>query len=284
MKSETIVIYEPNHRHKIGFFRTWLVMIKNIIASKELIAQLFKRDFLATYKKSILGIGWILIYPAIGIISWIFMNAIGILNPGDVGIPYPAYVLLSSSIWGLFMGFYGSASDTLGAGGGFIMQVNYPHEALLIKQTAHHLANFILGFAMNIIVLIFFGVMPDWKIVFFPILILPLFLLGAGIGLVMSVVNIVSAEIKRVIDILLGLVFYITPIIYSSNHDNAVLQDIMKWNPLTYLVGGVRDMIIYGRMDHFDRYIYATILTFVVFMFSWRLFYVSEDKVIERMI
>ena len=160
MEPHKITVYEPNNRRKIGFFKTWVIMLKNIVTSKELIVQLFKRDFLGVYKKSFIGIGWIFISPLVGIISWVFMNAVGVLKPGNVGIPYPAYVLLSSSIWGLFMGFYSSAAGTLGAGAGFIMQVKYPHEALLIKQTAQQLANFLLGFLLTIIFLLFFKVFP----------------------------------------------------------------------------------------------------------------------------
>jgi lipopolysaccharide transport system permease protein len=251
-------------------------MIRNIIASRELIVQLFNRDFFAAYKKSLLGIGWIFISPIVGIVSWVFMNATGILNPGDVGIPYPAYVLLSTSIWGLFMGFYSAAAGTLGAGAGFIMQVNYPHEALLIKQTAHHLANFVLSFALTLVVLLLFSVVPNWKIVLFPFLIIPLFLLGAGIGLVISVISVVSTEIQKGVDIILGLMIYATPVIYSPKYDNLLLQKIIKWNPLTYLVGGVRDIVIYGKMDHADYFIYSSLLSLVVFLFSWRLFFSRE--------
>ena len=49
------VIYEPNQYAKIGFFKTMLAVIKNTAASKELILQLYKRDFLMQYKKSFLG-------------------------------------------------------------------------------------------------------------------------------------------------------------------------------------------------------------------------------------
>jgi lipopolysaccharide transport system permease protein len=284
MEKESVTVYEPNYRHKIGFFRIWLIMLRNIVSSRELIVQLFNRDFFAAYKKSLLGIGWILVAPIVGVVSWVFMNATGILNPGDVGIPYPAYVLLSSSIWGLFMGFYTSAAGTLGAGSGFIMQVNYPHEALLVKQTAQHLANFILSFALNIVVLLAFKVIPDWKIVFFPLFVLPLFLLGAGMGLVISVISVVSSEIQKGFEIVLGLVIYVTPVIYSPKYNNPLLQKIIKWNPLTYLVGGVRDIVIYGRMDHVDRFLYSSLLALIVFLLSWRLFFISEEKVIEKMI
>lgn len=279
-----IKLYEPNQRAMIGFFRTWAVMFKNIISARELIWQLFRRDFLMAYKKSFLGMTWIFIAPLIGIISWVFMNATGILNPGEVGIPYPAFVLFSSSIWGLFMGFYGAAAGTLDAGGGIIMQVKYPHEALLVKQTAQHLANFLLSFLLNIIILIVFGVIPSWKIIYFPVVILPLFFLGAGMGLVASVISVVAIDLRRGFDTVLGLLMFTTPVIYSSKVENAILQQVMAYNPLTYLVGNVRDLILFGRFDYPDRFIYSTIFALVVFLISWRLFYISEEKVIEKMI
>lgn len=284
MNSPEITVYEPNYRAKIGFFKIWIVMLRNIIRSRELIWQLFKRDFLMSYKKSFLGMAWIVISPVVGIVSWIFMNFTGVLNPGDVGIPYPAYVLLSSSVWGLFMGFYTAGEGTLAAGTGIITQVQFPHEALLIKQTAHQLANFILGFLLNIIILIVFGVIPSWKIVFFPLVTIPLFLLGAGIGLVVSVIGVVAMDLSKGMTIVLGLVMYITPVIYSNRVDNPFLKTVITYNPLTYLVGNVRDLIIYGRFDNIEMFLYSTLFAIGVFLVSWRFFYLSEDKVVEKMI
>ncbi|HME44450.1 MAG TPA: ABC transporter permease [Syntrophorhabdales bacterium] len=284
MQKQNVTIYEPYSRQKIGFLKTWILMVNNIASSRQLIYQLFKRDFFASYKKSFLGISWIILGPLFGIISWVFMNATGILNPGDVGIPYPAYVLLSTSIWGLFVGFFTAAQGTLGSGAAFIMQVKYPHEALLLKQMAQLMANFIITFLLNVAVLIAFGVIPSWKIVFFPILILPLFFLGAGIGLVVSVVGVVAAEIQTGVNLILGFLIYVTPVIYAPTFQNPVLQTIIKWNPLTYLIGIPRDIIIYGRVDHLDRFVITSLVSLLVFSFSWRLFFVSEDKVIEKMI
>lgn len=259
-------------------------MAKNVVDSWELIVQLFRRDFLMSYKKSFIGMAWILIGPIIGIISWVLFNATGILQPGDVGMPYPAYVLLSSSIWGLFMGMYGSAAGTLGAGGGFIMQVKYPHEALLIKQILQLLAGFVISMIVNLLILFLYGVVVDWKIILLPILILPMFFLGSAMGLIVSVVSIVASDITSVFNTLLGFVFYITPIIYSPDVTNPILKFAVDVNPLTYLVGGVRDAITKGYIDNFDRFMIAAVISFILFIIALRLFYVSEQRVIEKMI
>jgi len=279
-----ITIYEPNYRAKTGWIKTWIIMIRNIINSRELIMQLFKRDFLMSYKKSFLGMSWLVIAPIMGIISWVFMNSTGILAPGDVGIPYPAYVLLSTSIFGLFMSFFTGASGTLSAASGFILQVKFSHDALLIKQLLQQFAGFLITFTITIIVLLTFGVVPSWMIILFPILIIPMMLLGAGIGLIAAVISVVAIDINKVISFAMGLLLYVTPVIYSDKIDNPLLQTIIKWNPLTYLIGTVRDTMIYGKFENFDRYLIASALSLVFFLITWRLFYVSEEKVIEKMI
>ena len=48
-------VYRANLRHELGLFQTWVVMFGNVIAAKELIYQLFKRDFFAAYKKIVSG-------------------------------------------------------------------------------------------------------------------------------------------------------------------------------------------------------------------------------------
>lgn len=284
MKNEELTIYESNYRAKIGWVKTWIILIKNIQESKDLIWQLFRRDFLMKYKKSFIGIGWIIITPVIGIISWVFYNATGVLTPGDVGIPYPAYVLLSSSIYGLWGSFQSAAAGTLNAGAGFINQVNYHHDALLMKQVMLQLANFFITFILNVIVLLIFGITPSWLTLLLPVLMLPLFFLGSAIGLIIALISVVAPDINKGINFLLGLVMYITPVIYSPNVENPLLQKLIKYNPLTYIIGGMRDAIIYGHIKHFDIYLIITGIVFILFLISWRIFYIAEQKVIEKMI
>lgn len=281
---QKISIYRPNQRHDLGFFETWAVMSKNIINSRELIWQLFKRDFFASYKKSFLGITWIFVAPIMGIVSWVFLNMTGMLRPGDMGIPYPAYVLVGTSMWGLFMGFFESAEATLLTGKDIVMQVNYPREALLFKQTAQHLAYFSIVLLLNLIVLLIFGVTPSWKTFLFPLVILPLFFFGAAIGLVTSMISIVAIDISKAIKMGMGLMMYLTPIIYSDKVNSELAREIIKWNPLTYLVCSARDIVIYGRLYDIGGYFFMSIVSLLLFMVSWRLFYVSEERIIERMI
>lgn len=277
-----VTVYEPNDRVSLGSFSIWRVMFANVIQYRELILQLFIRDFLGSFKKSIFGIGWLFASPLIAIVSWVFMNMTGILRPGDVGVPYPVYILFGTSCWSFFMGIYAAASGTLSAGGGIILQVKYPHEVLLVKQIAQFLAGYVISLAANILVFILFGIIPHWPILIFPVLVIPLLLLGSAIGLLMSVMNVISNDVGQIVNLLLGWTLYLTPIIYSSKIDNPMLQMIIRWNPLTYLVGGVRDLVLFGTLDSPTGFILSSLLSLAAFLISWRLFYISEQRVIEK--
>lgn len=282
--SEKITVYYPNMRHSLGLWHCWVVMAKNVWNARELIWQLFRRDFVGAYKKSWLGVAWFFIMPLMGIVSWVFLQQSGLLTPGDVGVPYPVYVLIGTSMYTLFKQLFDAASQTLDAGREFIQQVNFPHEAMLFKQTASQLANFIVIFSLNIVVMLIFGVLPSWKALLLPLVALPLFFLAAGIGLVVSMINVVIADVTRVCGVFLTFGMYMSPIIYSDNISNQLVQTIIKWNPLTYLICSCRDIMIYGHLYKPTGYFLTAALSLLVFMIAWRLFFVSEDKLVERMI
>jgi len=138
--SEQISTIKAGERFDYGFFQTWRIMSSNIFRSKQLIAQLFKRDFLATYKKSFLGLAWIFILPVVGILSWVFLQKSGMLKPGNTSVSYPLYVLTGTSMWSIFVGFFKGASETLESGKSFLLQVHFPHEALLFQRIAQQIA------------------------------------------------------------------------------------------------------------------------------------------------
>ena len=281
---DQVTIYQPNQRTKLGILRTLWVMGQNVYGSRESIRQLYRRDLLMQYKKSFLGLGWLFFAPIMSIISWVLMNAAGVLSPGDVGLPYPVYVLLSTTLWGLFINFYTSTSQTLQVAQGFISQVNFHHEALLIKQGLQDLTNFSITLVMNLLMMLIYHVTPHWQIFLLPFLVLPIFLLAASLGTIISIASTITTDVQRIATFALSLLMFITPIIYSARINKHAMQQIIYYNPLTYLICGPRDLILYGHINNIENYWYSIALALVIFIFTMRFFYISEKRVIEKMI
>lgn len=278
-----LVVYAADSRRRVGFWRSLAGMTGNIIRSRELIRQLFIRDYLATHKKSFLGLTWIILAPVVATLSWLFMNAAGVLQPGSTGVPYPVYVLLGTTLWGLFTGFYQSATQTLTTAQSYILQVRYPHEALLVKQALEQVVNFAAALAVNLLAFLWFGVRPSWMILLLPLTTLPLFFLGAGLGLIIAVLGVVATEFRRLCEVGLGLVLFITPVLYNPAALGPRFQAVLHWNPLTHLLDTARSSMLSGTVPDPAAFALSSLFALVVFLVAWRLFYVSEHRVIEKL-
>ena len=156
----------------------------------------------------------------------------------------------------------------------------------MFKQIASQLANYTLSFTTTVVAMFLFGVTPSWGIFLFPLVALPLFFLGASIGLMLSMIGIVAVDLNRVIGMVLGFLIWTTPIRYSDKDPHPILAVLIKYNPLTYLVCSCRDMILHGHFyrHRADIYFACAGVSVLLFLIAWRLFYVSEHKLVERMI
>ncbi len=282
MDEAPLIIYEADQRFRLGLFGSLVCMFGNLLRSRELVWQLVKRDLLSVRKYSALGLSWIVLSPIVGIASWVFMDYAGMLRPGDVGIPYPVYALFGTTIWGLFMNSYHSAAQSLTSSGSLLLQVNFPHEALVVQQIAQNAIGLIANISVLFIVLALFGVWPSWQAVLLPLVLVPLLALGIAIGMFVSVLTVVVKDISKVVAAGLGLLMFVTPVIYAPQLPNKDLQGIISWNPLSYLVGGARDLVLVGSLDQLGGFVWASCFSIVMLLLSWRLFFVSEQKVAER--
>lgn len=275
----------PNQRFETGAVKCFIVMLGNVAASRDLVGQLYKRDLLSLYKRSFAGSAWIILSPLGGIVSWIFLHRTHILQPGAVGVPYPAYVLIGSSLWGLFMGVYTAAAHSFTSNQFLLTRVNVSHEALIVVQILQRLTHFALSFVFIVIVLFFFGVVPSWRIVLLPFVIVPLLCVAVGLGLIVSLFAAISFELKKMASVLISLILLVTPVIYAPDAiKQQQLQTIIRNNPFTYLIGYSRDCILNGNTVSLHGYLIVSIASFFFFVVACRMFYVSEDKIIERLL
>lgn len=281
---ESVHSYYPNKRHSTPVWKSWLLIIRNISRSRELIWYLFKRDFFASYRKSFLGSTWVVISPLLGIVAWVFLNQTGFFQPGELEVPYVVYVLVGTSMWRFFMSSYNDGAETLQSGKNLSSQIYFSHEVMFVNNMLMTFANFSITFVINLIVVLISGITLSWKLIFFPIVLLPLLFLGAGIGLIASLVAVVVTDLKRVIDYVVGLLMWVTPVVYSTKLDNELIQKIVPFNPLTYLVSSARDIVITGNLYEPRFFFICSGLSFIFFLIALRLFWVSEHRLIERLV
>lgn len=277
-----LMIYEPDYRSKLGTFSILRECFRTVFQRRDLLFYLIVRDFLSEYKRSFIGMGWVLISPVLAIASWVLINYTSVLNPGELDIPYPVYVLVSTMVWGLFIGIYQSVSNIFFESVSFGFDVKCHRQVLIAKQIVLHFLNFAIGLFFLFATLVYYGIYPSWAAVLCPLALLPLILLGSGVGLFISVFSVVLPDSKRWIDFGMQLLMFVTPVIYSPKVDNPVIREIIRYNPLSYLVNWARATLVGGGFEDPGKFSLSVLASLLIFLLGLRFLYLSEDKVIEK--
>jgi ABC-type polysaccharide/polyol phosphate export permease len=277
-----ITVYKSNQRRRMNPLKVYQAIIKNLIKSRELIATLFIRDFFLAYKRSFFGYGWLFAAPLFTTLTWVFMNMTGVLQPGNIGVPYPVYALIGTSIWVMFQGLYTQVTDSFTAGMALMTTVKYHHESLLFSQALKPVTNFIISSLLNLIILLAFGIYPTVQWLVLPLTFLPLIFFGVAIGAIFCIIRTAMPDLEKTFTYLFPLWMYVTPIIFSASDRTGWFKVIIQYNPLTYLIGLNRDIIVYGNSMIWHGYFICSGIIIIFFLMALRFFYITEEVLVEK--
>jgi lipopolysaccharide transport system permease protein len=276
-------VYYSRQRQNMSNFQIFSTMFTNMYQSRWFIWVMFKRDFYMANKRSFLGYGWLLLSPVLASVSWIAMNYIGVLKPGEMDIPFPIFILVGSSFWAFFTNMHGSHQGVFGSVGGMIGSVNFPHESAIALQTIKPIVYFYISSAFNIFILALFGIYPSFMWLLIPVLIIPLMLMGIALGLTMLLVSFAVPDVGRVIGYLFTLLFYITPVVFQPDTAAGRLSFLIKYNPFTYLISIPREIILTGQANSsWTLFGLSSLLSLFVCLWVMRAFYLIEMQMHER--
>ena len=265
---------------------TWSALLRaaaEILAAREVIWRLFLRDFISQFRQRLLGYAWALVTPLLGISSFLLLNYAGVLDPGKLFVPYPLYLLLGTTAWGLLVGSVAVVSSALLTHGDLVLRTSIPRMALAVASLAGLFYAQVVNFVVLGVILLVSGVIPSWGALVLPVMLLPVLILGVGIGLVLAVTGAVVRDFTGVVTTLLGLMMYITPAVYVPTSQSPWLQAAVMYNPLTYLIDEPRNVFFLGSIKHLEGFALALLFSALVLVGGIRAFYLIEDHVAEQL-
>jgi lipopolysaccharide transport system permease protein len=279
---KTVRTYEA-HGEILGPFRSVALALRELAWSRHVLWHLFLRDFVAGFRQKLLGYLWLVLVPLIGIASFVFMQWTGILNPGATEYPYAIYVYIGTSIWGLFISALTSVANGLIANADLVMRTNIPKIGLAVTGLASVFYNLLVNLVVLVLLLLALHRAPSPWALLYLLAVLPILVLGVGLGLILSVVGAVARDVTGMFTTLINLAMYVTPVVYTARFPQPLLQEIVRWNPLTYLVDAPRSIFVLGTVANPAGYAGASLFSLAVLWVGIHSFYLIKDKVAERL-
>ena len=198
------------------------------------------RDFVATYKQTILGPLWYLVQPIFTtlVFTVIFGRVAGI--PTD-GLPPMVFYLCGISAWGYFAECLNRTSTTFVGNAHIFGKVYFPRLCAPVSLVISGLIRFAIQFGLFLVVAIYYRsqgapIHPNQWALVAPFLLLIMAGLGLGSGIIVSALTTRYRDLQHLVAFGVQLLMYATPIIYPLSRVPVRYQWIVLANPMTSVI------------------------------------------------
>jgi ABC-2 type transport system permease protein len=262
--------YDSQKRKSPAWEEFW-----DILHYRDLVYQLVRRDIVARYKRSLLGIAWTMLQP-LGMMLVLTLVFSQLFHQID---GYAAYVLGGMMPWIFFSQTTTAAIQQSVWGGALTRRIYVPYTAFPAASIGTGLVNFVLSLVPLFAMMLIVGRPIRLTILFlpFPILLLSIFTLG--VGLLLSGIAVRFPDIAEMYQIILQAWMYLTPIMYPSDIlPEAIRRYLLVLNPMYYLILLFRVPIYDGVMPSPALILASTVIAVVTFIIGWIYFSHQSDK------
>jgi lipopolysaccharide transport system permease protein len=281
MSKLPVRVYAPN-AVSLSPVNMLKLLWKDILSSRDLAYQLTKRDISAQYRQSYLGLFWAFFTPLFNSFTWIFLQMTGIIKLADTGIPYPAYVFSGTILWQIFVESINTPLQQVNSAKSILAKLNFPREAILLSGFYKVVINAGIKVGIMIPVVLLFGVVPDWKLVFFPLVVFSFILAGFAIGVLITPVGTLYSDIGRMVPMVTQVLMYLSPVVFMMPTEG-ITATIFKWNFTTPLLVTARDLLSGGDLQWLFYFVMVNIVALFVLVLGLIIFKITMPVLIERM-
>lgn len=273
-------IYTPASQIK-NPFKILRETFSDLYLSRELAFRFAKRNISAQYRQSLLGILWAFIPVIISASIWIFLNGEKIVNISTTDIPYPVFVFVGIMLWQSFTEMLNAPISSVMNNKGLLSKINFPREALLMAGFLETLFNFSIRLLLIVAILTIFGVTPSYSIIYAPIGIFMLFLLGQAIGLLLLPMAMLYSDVGRGIAAVINIWMFLTPVIYPEPK-GTLGKIIGQFNPVAPLLTTTRSWLTGTQPTSLDAFFIVSVIVVLAIVLGLLLFRVALPHLIAR--
>lgn len=210
--------------------------LKEVWRYRDLAYMFVKRDFVSSFKQTILGPVWFFINPIFTTIVYIIVFG-NIANLSTDGAPKILFYLAGITLWNYFSSCLTATSNVFTANASIFGKVYFPRLIMPISIVLSNLMRF--GVQMILFLIVFFyylfkgEVQPNWWILATPFLIILMAIFALGMGMIFSSLTTKYRDLQMLLTFGISLYMYATPVIYPASSLKGIFRTIAFYNPLT---------------------------------------------------
>jgi ABC-type polysaccharide/polyol phosphate export permease len=254
----------------------WLLReARELFAYRTLLRLLVINQFKQRYRRSLLGMGWILVGPLLN--TAVLSVAFNALFRGSIA-QYPVYVMVGLIAWNFFAQTTTQGIDAAISGSGLLQRVYLPRSMFVIATLGSAVIN--MGIALiALLIVLFTNSVPlysTWLLLPLAIAVLALFTLG--VTLLVATLAVFVGDVAHLYQLLVQALFFLTPIVYPAEIVPTQFRWLVQLNPMSILVDLFRSLLYRGQIPDLSQWLITTGIALMVLCIGWVLFAWKADE------
>ena len=251
--------------------------LKELWQYRELFYFFTWRDIKIRYRQTVLGALWAVLQPFFTMIVFSVIFG-GIAKMPTDGIPYPIFYFAALLPWLYFSTTLSQAGNSLASNANLITKIYFPRVILPATPVLVGLVDLFIGTLVLVGMMMYYQFALTWKLMLWPVLIIPLAFLTFALGMFLSALNVKYRDVKYVIPFLIQVLLFATPIIYPMSAIPERFQWLIALNPLTGIIEAFRAICIPDLQINWGTLGISTALTLVLVLVSMVYFNKTEGS------
>lgn len=255
-------------------------IFKELFQYRELLKTNVHKEIRGKYKGSILGVLWSFLNPLLmvavyAIVFPYLMRMEGMKN-------YLVYLITGIIPWVFFTSVVTSGCNCVWINGGIIKKVYFPREILPISVVIAGLINFLISCVIILIFAIFGGVGVGVSLAWLPVIAFIQSIFSLGMLFILCAINVYIRDVEYIVQFIMNLVFYATPIIYLPTMLPEKFSWILYLNPMAQIIDAYRSIFYYKTSPDMISLVVMTIVSIVMLIIGYAVFKKLEKGFAEE--
>jgi len=253
-----------------------MIDFKELLEYRDLFYFMIWRGVKVMYAQTILGFSWAILQPLIQIV--IFTVIFGkVAKVSTEGIPYVLFSTVAIIPWTYMSQSMSGSSQSLVSGQSMLGKIYFPRFIFPLTPVLTSLVDFAIAMLIIFGVMLYYSVVPTWNILLFPLFVLVMMSISAGVGMWLSAMAIRFRDVKFAMPFAVRMLMYTAPIVYSASSIPENYRIFYSLNPIVAVIEGFRACLLGTPIQWL--YIWPGTITAAMLLISGALYFKRMERV-----
>ncbi|MCP4664725.1 MAG: ABC transporter permease, partial [Deltaproteobacteria bacterium] len=179
-------------------------------------------------------------------------------------------------LYNVFSSCVGKAPDLVVGNRNYVKRVVFPLEVLPVAVLGSSLVDAAMSLAILIPALLIFSPKISSTLYLFPLVFIPLCAMTLGLSWFLASMGVFLRDIGQFVQVMLRLLFFLSPIFYPVSAVPEGLQKILYLNPLTSILEDGRRILIRDQSPDWIMWISVTVVSLIILQLGYVWFMKSK--------